>query len=45
MFKKHKQDCEHSYSELLFCHQICFYHLLETLDIFFKQKADIKLLL
>ena len=20
MFKKHKQDCEHSYSQLLFCH-------------------------
>ena len=43
MFKKHRQDCEHSYSQLLFCH-ICFYHLLEKLDVFFKYEDDIKLL-
>ena len=35
MFKKHRQGCEHLYSQLLFCHQICFYHLLEKLDMFF----------
>ena len=45
MFKKHRQDCEHFYSQLPFCHQICFYHVLEKLDIFFKKKDDIKLLL
>ena len=26
MFKKHRQDCEHPYSQLLFCHLICFYY-------------------
>ena len=38
MFKKHRQDCEHSNSQLLFCHQICFYHLLEKLDVFLNKK-------
>ena len=30
MFKKHRQDCdcEHSNSQLLFCHQICLFLLL-----------------
>ena len=39
------QDCEHSYSQLLFCNQICFYYLSEKLDIFPNKKNDIKLLL
>ena len=34
MFKKHRQDFEHSCSQLLFCHQICSYYLLEKLDLF-----------
>ena len=32
--QKHRQDFEHSYSHLLFFYQICFYYLLEKLDIF-----------
>ena len=27
---KNRQNCEHSNSQLLFCHQICFYYLLES---------------
>ena len=35
---KHRQDCEHFCSQLLFSHQICFYYLLEKLDIFLNKK-------
>ena len=38
MFKKHMQDCEYCNFQLLFCHQIYFYYLLELLDIFLYKK-------
>ena len=37
MLKKHRQDCEHSYSQLHFCHEICF--LLEKLDTFLNKET------
>ena len=44
MFKK-QAELWTFYSQLLFCHQICFYYLLEKIDIFLSKKMIIKLLL
>ena len=42
MFKKHRQDCdcEHSNSQLLFCHQICLFLLLIGKVRFIKKKKE-----